>query len=177
MRGSDSPTRPLGRYADKAVLSGVPFAQLRVFDDPTRDDRGWVLSVGHSAALAADRLPGGVRLCAVVGGRPIEPLLFDHAAMVTLAVEQLRLQYAAAVDPSRLLDETFTVLALRRVYQAVYGRPLLKDTFRRYVIDAIEPTGETAGAFGRPAELFRRRAGALLPPSAWAFFVGDGQGR
>ncbi len=115
--------RPLGRYADKAGLSGRALRPTSGFRRPDADNPGRVLRVGHSAALAADRLPGGVRSCAVVGGRPIEPSPFDHAATVTLAVEQLRLQYAAAVDPSRLLDETFTVLALRRVYQAVYGGP------------------------------------------------------
>ena len=30
--------------------------QLRVFDDPNRDDRGWVLSVAHWAVVRPDRL-------------------------------------------------------------------------------------------------------------------------
>ena len=111
----------------------------------------------------------------VVDGRPAEPLLFDHADIVALAVEELRLRYGRELDPADLLGETFTVLELRRIYQAVFDRPLVKDTFRRYVIDALEPTGELASAFGRPAELFRRRPGATLPPSAWAFFVSGGR--
>ena len=160
---------------DKAALSDVAFAQLRVFDDPARDERGWVLSVGHSAALAAERVPATVALMPVVHDRPGRPLLFDHADIVALAVDELRVRYGRQLDPANLLGETFTVLELRRIYQAVFDRPLIKDTFRRYVIDALEPTGELASAFGRPAELFRRRADAALAPSAWAFFVSGGR--
>jgi 8-oxo-dGTP diphosphatase len=171
-RLSDAAARAL---RDKATLSDVTFAQLRVFDDPARDERGWVLSVGHSGALASDRIPEPIDLMPVVDGRPVRPLLFDHADIVALAVEELRLRYGRELDPANLLDETFTVLELRRIYQAVFDRQLVKDTFRRYVIDALEPTGERATAFGRPAELFRRRPGATLPPSAWAFFVAGGR--
>lgn len=171
-RLSDAATRAL---QEKAELSNVTFAQLMVFDEPDRDERGWVLSVGHSAALAADRIPDTVKLMPVIDGRPGGPLLFDHADIVALAVEELRLRYGRELDPANLLDETFTVLQLRRIYQAIFGRTLVKDTFRRYVIEALKPTGETANAFGRPAELFRRRRGAALPPTAWAFFVAGGR--
>jgi len=171
-RLSDAASRALH---DKAAISDMTFAQLRVFDDPARDDRGRVLSVGHSGAIAADRIPASAALMPVIDGRPRGPLLFDHAEIVALAVEQLRLRYGRALDPANLLAETFTVLEMRRIYQAVFGRPLVKDTFRRYVIDALEPTGEMARAFGRPAELFRRKTGASLPAGAWAFFVTGGR--
>ena len=160
---------------DRAGLDQVRFSQLRVFDTPDRDDRGWVLSVGHSAALASSSIPGEVHLMPVINGRASGRLLFDHEDMVALAVDVLRRQYGRAADPAQLLGERFTVLELRRLYQAVFGRPLIKDTFRRYVIDALESTGEMSSAYGRPAELFRRRQGAELPTSAWAFFVGRGR--
>jgi len=160
---------------EKAGLADVDFSQLHVFDDPARDERGWVLSVGHSAAVAAERIPPGVRLMTVAGGRPNEPLLFDHAEIVTLAVTELRMQYGRALDPANLLGDVFTVLELRRIYQAVFGHELVKDTFRRYVIDALEPTGQLANAFGRPAELFRKRPAAALPPAALAFLVTVGR--
>ena len=168
-RLADAATRVL---RDKAGLDEVKFSQLRVFDTPDRDNRGWVLSVGHSAALASSSIPGVVHLMPVVDGRASGPLLFDHEDMVALAVDVLRRQYGRAADPAHLLGETFTVLELRRLYQAVFGRPLIKDTFRRYVIDALESTGHMSSSHGRPAELFRRRQAAELPTSAWAFFVG-----
>lgn len=163
---SDAASRAL---ADKAGLVGVDFRQLRVFDDPHRDERGWVLSVGHSGAVPGELIPPGLKLTEIVGGRPTMPLLFDHAEIVALAVAELRMRFARALDPAGLLGDVFTVLQMRRLYQAVYGRPFVKDTFRRHVIGAIEPTGELANAFGRPAELFRKRPDAALPAGATAF--------
>lgn len=155
----------------KAGLREVAFSQLKVFDDPSRDERGWVLSVGHSGAIPAALIPPEVSLLPVVDGLAGGPLLFDHADIVALAVQELRLRYSRTVDPADLLGETFTVRELRRVYQAIFGRPLVKDTFRRHTIDALEPTGELAVSFGRPAELFRKRPTATLPAAAWAIFV------
>ena len=40
----------------KAGVEGVAPHQLRVFDDPNRDDRGWVLSVAHWAVVPPERL-------------------------------------------------------------------------------------------------------------------------
>ncbi|MDH6281579.1 NUDIX hydrolase [Prescottella agglutinans] len=151
----------------KAGLVGADFHQLAMFDAPDRDDRGWVLSMAHGATLPRDELPVDAELVRVDGRTVSEPLAFDHADMVSRAVDDVRARYARRIDPSGLLPDTFTVLELRRLYEAVFDRPLPKDSFRRLVIDAIEPTGRmsTSGA-GRPAELFRRSGDAELPAGA-----------
>ena len=41
---------------DKANVRGPHPRQLHVFDDPDRDDRGWVLSVAHVEVVQAERL-------------------------------------------------------------------------------------------------------------------------
>ena len=41
---------------DKANVRGLHPRQLHVFDDPHRDDRGWVLSVAHVEVVQAERL-------------------------------------------------------------------------------------------------------------------------
>jgi ADP-ribose pyrophosphatase YjhB (NUDIX family) len=167
-RLTDAASRAL---RDKAGLTGVTFSQLHVFDRPDRDERGWVLSVGHSAALSGERIPPARRLARVADWRPIEPLLFDHADIVTLAVEELRRRYGRLLDPDDLLGQNFTVLEMRRLYQAIFGRPLVKDTFRRYIIGAVEPTGELATAFGRPPELFGQRQDVPLPAGTAAVLI------
>lgn len=156
----------------KARLSGLAFHQLAMFDKPGRDDRGWVLSMAHGAAIPADRLPPGTITVPLEHSRPAVPLAFDHAEMVEAAVEDLRQRYARLVDPALLIGEVFTVLALRRLYDAIFARTLPKDTFRRLVLDTIEPTGEVSIGTGRPAELFRRRRGAELPASALGWLLG-----
>lgn len=168
-RLSDAAERALSTKAD---LTGTDFHQLAMFDAPDRDDRGWVLSMAHGAALPVDRLPHDVQLVRIDDRSPGEPLAFDHAEMVSHAVDDLRARYSRHVDPSGLLPEEFTVLELRRLYEAIYDRPLPKDTFRRLVVEALETTGRTSsGGAGRPAEIFRR-TGAELPAGATALLAG-----
>jgi 8-oxo-dGTP diphosphatase len=123
--------------------------------------------MAHGATLPRDELPRDVELVRVDGRAASEPLAFDHADMVSRAVDDLRVRYGRRIDPSGLLPGTFTVLELRRLYETVFDCSLPKDSFRRLVIDAVEPTGRmsTSGA-GRPAELFRRRGDAELPAGA-----------
>lgn len=168
-RLSDAAERAL---RTKAGLTGTDFHQLAMFDAPDRDDRGWVLSMAHGAALPVDRLPHGVRLVRIDDRSAVDPLAFDHAEMVSRAVDDLRARYARHVDPSGLLPAEFTVLELRRLYEAVYGRTLPKDTFRRLVVDVLETTGRMrSGGAGRPAEVFRR-TDAELPAGAAALLAG-----
>jgi hypothetical protein len=63
-----------------------------------------------------------------------------------------------------LLPRAFTLLALQRTVEALAGRRLHKQNFRRLVEAGglVEGTGRrTAGASGRPAELFRFRREVL----------------
>lgn len=157
----------------KAGIRGLEFHQIGMFDDPDRDDRGWVLSMAHGAAVDSSRLPESVETIELADARPTHAMGFDHADMVALSVADLRRRYAAWLDPSRLLDEPFTLLDLRRLYETVYDRRLPKDTFRRHAIKCLEAIGETSSASGgRPAELYRRRQDAPLPDSAAALFNG-----
>lgn len=153
---------------DKAGLDGVEFHQMAMLDDPERDDRGWVLSMAHSAAVSFERFPTGAQLVPV---DDTSELAFDHSEVVDLAVDDLRRRYATAVDPSGLIGDEFTVLELRRLYEVIYGRRFPKDTFRRHLSHGLEATGEfSREGTGRPAELYRR-TDEPLPPSAAPFLA------
>src|SRR5690349_8917264 len=144
---------------EKANVRGLRPRQLHVFDDPRRDNRGWVLSVAHIDAVRPDqlssRLPETTRLVPVHSpGR----LPYDHADIIKLAVEHIRATYADKPDPDRLLGEEFTLRELRLAHEAVAGRELQRDTFRRTMEPHLVATGTaTSGTRGRPAEVFRRR--------------------
>ena len=156
----------------KANLIELTFHQLRMFDSPDRDDRGWVLSMAHSAAISARSLPPTTESMPIAGSRAESPLAFDHGTMVTEAVLDLRDRYAREVDPTLLTAAEFTLLELRELYQIVFDRPLPKDTFRRHVIGSLRGTGATSTAGGgRPAELYRRAANPALPASAGSFLL------
>ncbi|KAA0115065.1 NrtR DNA-binding winged helix domain-containing protein [Mycolicibacterium sp. P9-22] len=145
--------------ADRAGVRGLAPRQLYVFDSLGRDDRGWVLSVAHVAVVPFDRL--STRFADATRLVPVDTpgrLVYDHAEIIALDVDDVRARYAAIPDPDRLLDDEFTLRDLRLAHETIAGEPLQRDTFRRAVEPHLEPTGQRlAIGWGRPAELFRRR--------------------
>jgi len=150
----------------KVRVTGQRPEQLYVFDDPTRDDRGRVIGVAHVDLVPLDRLGDATALLAPVQGTPPRPVLpdghtrlaFDHDGIVERAVEWARTLYGRAPDPRGLAGAEFTLLELQRVHEAIGGRALQKDTFRRRVLDDLDDTGQlSSGTVGKPARLYRRR--------------------
>jgi ADP-ribose pyrophosphatase YjhB (NUDIX family) len=160
-----------------AITSGFRVAPklLGVFDSPTRDDRGWTISLAHAVALPHHNLAAGlgdlvpVRADTRLATR--EHLDYDHDAIVAAAVRRMREHYEHAPDPYRLLEGPFTLSDLRRLHEAVLGARLARDTFKRRMVPHLdevkEPTGEPSlrRAVGRPTQLFKRakraRSGAV----------------
>ena len=150
---------------DKVGVTGEEPEQLRVFDDLQRDDRGRVMSVAHVDLVPPGCLGAGCSLVAISGFPPraLLPdgrgtLAFDHDKIVAAAVEWARDLYRAKPDPSHLIADEFTLFDLQRVHEAVAGRALAKDAFRRGMLPLLEETGEVRrGVVGKPARVFRRR--------------------
>jgi 8-oxo-dGTP diphosphatase len=145
---------------DKANVRGLHPRQLQVFDDPHRDERGWVLSVAHvDVVCLAEIASRSARTTRLVPVEAAGRLPYDHLGIITLAVNDLRSRYLAEPDPDRLLGEEFTLRELLRTHEAVAGEELQRDTFRRAMerYGRLVGTGTTVtGIRGRPAELFRR---------------------
>jgi 8-oxo-dGTP diphosphatase len=144
---------------EKAGVDGTRPRQLHVFDKPDRDDRGWVLSVAHMDVVRPELLSGRIKeKTRIVPADDLGILPYDHTAIIRQAVQTVRASYELAPDPERLLAEPFTILQLRLMHEAVVGRPFQRDTFRRLMEPQLVGTGRTtAGARGRPAELFRHK--------------------
>lgn len=143
----------------KAGVEGLDPHQLQVFDEPDRDDRGWVLSVAHWAVVPPDRLAS--RHASTTRLVPVDrpgKLIYDHRKIIAAAVAHLRARYESGPDPDGLLADAFTMLQLRLIHEAVGGERLDRDGFRREMKPRLLATGELSkGTRGRPAELFRRR--------------------
>lgn len=149
----------------KAGLRGLDPSQLHVFDEPRRDPRGWVMSVGHldvarweDLAEVLDDLDDAelVPVGTILSGERSLP--YDHDAIVRFAVDQIRAEYAEAPDPRGILEERFTLRELEALHRAIDpdGTPA-KDTFRRGMEPLLADTGEMAsGTVGKPARLFLR---------------------
>src|SRR5215207_1793986 len=78
----------LRSLSEKVGLRGTRPQQLHVFDDPDRDDRGWVLSVAHVVLLLAEEVDPVLASRDDVRVVPVDDAVgqpFDHDVIVRLA--------------------------------------------------------------------------------------------
>ena len=112
----------------------------------------------QSMNLARNRRPaGGIE----THGRPMR---LDHRRILATGLQRLRGKIKFRPVVFELLPPTFTLLQLQRVVEALAGRRLHKQNFRRLVEKGglVEGTGRTsARTGGRPAELFSFRREVL----------------
>lgn len=154
---------------EKAGLVDRAPVQLHVFDQPDRDDRGWVISVAHLDVLAVSDLDPSESDPATAGKRKMVPvhdvheLSDEHQEIVRVAVHRLRAFHERTPDPFGLLDSEFSLRQLRSLHEVVAGAQLQADTFRRTMLPMLEPTGRALSlGRGRPAQTFTRRSEIAL---------------
>jgi hypothetical protein len=119
---------------------------------------------GRAAALERDPFPQ-------LG----ESMRFDHRRILATAIARLRAKLKYRPVVFELMPGEFTLTELQRTVEAISGRHLHKQNFRRLVESAalVEPTGETSTATGgRPAALFRFRREVLQERPAPGLRVG-----
>jgi len=92
------------------------------------------------------------------------PMRFDHRRILATAISRLRAKLKYRPVIFELMPVEFTLTDLQRTVEAISGRHLHKQNFRRLVERSalLEPTGKLAQQErGRPAELFRFRREVL----------------
>jgi hypothetical protein len=108
---------------------------------------------GREAALKRGTLPA-------LG----EAMRVDHRRILATAIARLRAKLKYRPVIFELMAPEFTLTDLQHTAEAISGRQLHKQNFRRLVETAalVEPTGEMSNATGgRPAALFRFRREVL----------------
>ena len=93
-----------------------------------------------------------------------EPMRFDHRRILATAIARLRAKLKYRPVVFELMDEAFTLTELQRTVEAIAGRHLHKQNFRRLVESSalVESTGKmSTETGGRPAALFRFRRDVL----------------
>ncbi|HUB98136.1 MAG TPA: hypothetical protein VL993_19590 [Stellaceae bacterium] len=89
----------------------------------------------------------------------------DHRRILATGIARLRAKMKYRPVMFELMPESFTLLRLQRVVEAVAGRRLHKQNFRRLIEQQglVEETGEVSTETGgRPAKLFRYRRDVLV---------------
>jgi hypothetical protein len=154
--GGPEPRRALGRGERMRLCFGIggsPWDEEKVLDryellyeagliEEARRD-------GREAALSRATLPQ-------LG----EPMRFDHRRILGTAIARLRAKLKYRPVVFELMPDEFTLTELQHTVEAISGRHLHKQNFRRLVETAalVEATGETSTATGgRPAARYRFR--------------------
>jgi hypothetical protein len=89
-----------------------------------------------------------------------QSMILDHRRILATGIARLRAKIKYRPVVFELMPETFTLLQLQRCVEALAGRLVHKQNFRRLIEqqELVEETGETTpDTGGRPAKLFRFR--------------------
>lgn len=114
-------------------------------------EAGLVPESGHRAR----KTPAGV---------PGRPMISDHRRILATGIARLRAKIKYRPVVFELMPPAFTLLQLQRAVEAIAGRLVHKQNFRRLIEqqELVEGTGETTpDTGGRPAKLFRFRRSVL----------------
>jgi 8-oxo-dGTP diphosphatase len=145
---------------EETGLSNVFLEQLYTFSRVDRDPRERVVSVAYFALVRSTTVRAGSD-ADDARWFPIDDmprLAFDHAEIVSVALERLRGKVRYQPLGFELLPPKFTLGQLQRLYEAILGRDLDKRNFRRVVLrmnvlDELDELEE--GVSHRPSRLYR----------------------
>lgn len=159
-RGRDDPARPLSRR-DRLrfcfATGGAPWDEEKVLDR---------YELLYEAGLIEEARRDGRDTSAVHAKLPPlgEAMRFDHRRILATAIARLRAKLKYRPVVFELMPGDFTLTELQRTVEAISGRHLHKQNFRRLVETAalVEPTGESSTSTGgRPAAMFHFRREAM----------------
>jgi hypothetical protein len=123
------------------------------------DGAPWNEEAARARALSPDRLLPN----------PGKPMIHDHRRILATGLSRLRAKIKYRPVVFELMPAVFTLLQLQQAVEALAGRRLHKQNFRRLVESQglIEETGELlTETGGRPARLVRFRREVLLQRAA-----------
>jgi hypothetical protein len=112
------------------------------------------------AGLVAESRKGTADLSDTLADALGEPMRHDHRRILATGLARLRAKIKYRPVVFELMPPGFTLLRLQRTVEALAGRLLHKQNFRRLIDqqDLVEETGDvTTETGGRPAKLFRFR--------------------
>lgn len=142
-------------------LQGIFLDQVSTFSSPWREPFARVISVAYYALIRIHH--SDLDLLEQHGAKwwPVSnlpELIFDHSAMVKNAVVRLQQKAGYSLAGSELLPEKFTLLQLRKLYEAIYQRRFDAGNFRKKILslELLERTGEKNSTESRKGAFYYR---------------------
>jgi ADP-ribose pyrophosphatase YjhB (NUDIX family) len=139
-------------------LTNIFMEQVKTFSEPLRDPGARVISNVYFALIRIDRQDD--RIIQEHGAKwwPITQfpqLIFDHDQMVAVSLARLQMKAGLNLIGHELLPDFFTLRMLRKLYEAIFQRPLDPGNFRKKVLsikvlqksEVKEKTNSKKGAY------------------------------
>ena len=118
-------------------LDQIFLEQVASFSDPKRDPEARVISLAYYALIRID-LHDEERVrengAYWVPIRKLPNLIFDHQAMFEKALVKLQQKAGYSLVGSELLPEMFTLIQLRKLYEAIFQREFDPGNFRKKIL-------------------------------------------
>ncbi len=135
MESADSAARRI--LKNITGLDEIFLEQVQAFTEPKRDTEDRVISLIYYALIRTDKhsvnkvRENGAHWWSV---NSLPGLVFDHKEMVDKALEKLQLRAGMELIGNELLPDKFTLLQLRKLYEAIFQRELDTGNFRKKVL-------------------------------------------
>ena len=139
--------------------------QLRTYSTPGRDPRDEkvrVVSIAHVALIPEPDTPVAADDRGEARFWPLDeliglPLAFDHAEIITEAIDRVRSKLEYTTVATGFLEDAFTLGELRDIYEIVWGVDLDSANFSRKIRAIpgfVSPTEGRRKTSGRSAQLY-----------------------
>lgn len=118
-------------------LEEIFLEQVGTFSDPNRDPEARVISVAYYALIRID-LHDEARVkengAYWVSVRKLPQLIFDHQLMYEKSLVKLQQKASYSLCGSELLPEKFTLIQLRKLYEAIFQKEFDPGNFRKKIL-------------------------------------------
>jgi 8-oxo-dGTP diphosphatase len=128
-------------------LENIFLQEVGTFSNPERESFTRVISVAYYALIRIHQ--HDLDLVREHGARwwplsSLPELIFDHGQMISKALIRLQQKAGYSLVGSELLPEKFTLLQLRKLYEAIYQREFDAGNFRKKMLslEMLERTNE-----------------------------------
>jgi 8-oxo-dGTP diphosphatase len=135
-------------------LENIFLQEVGTFSNPDRESFTRVISVAYYALIRIHQ--HDLELVREHGAQwwplsALPELIFDHGEMISKALIRLQQKAGYSLVGSELLPERFTLLQLRKLYEAIYQREFDAGNFRKKMLslEMLERTDEKNSADSR----------------------------